>query len=88
MTMPSANTDYQSIEVTSEATSSPVTYVNSQFGERSTLAFPTDEGACAPGIFGPNFQFITVPEPSTLVMAIVPVAHSVGPILSRRRSTN
>ena len=78
MTMPKSNTDYQHIEVSSETTSSPVTYVNSQFSNGSTLAYPTDEGAFAPGIFGPNFEFAgtSVPEPSTLAMSIVPVALS------------
>jgi hypothetical protein len=92
MTMPQGNTDYQYIQVSSETTASPVTYVNSAFGNTSgsTLVFPTGIGDFAPGIFGPNFQFAgaTVPEPSTLAMAIVPVVLSLGAMLRRRRSTN
>ena len=69
MTMLKSNPDLQYIEVTSETTSSPVTYVDSRFGEGSVLAFPIYEGFFAPGLFGPNFQFASVPEPSSLVMA-------------------
>jgi hypothetical protein len=92
MTMPQGNADQQYIEVSSETTSSPVTYVNSAFGTTSgsTLAFPSSIGAFAPGMFGPNFQFgsAAIPEPSTLVLGIMPVAVGLGAFLRRRRSTN
>jgi hypothetical protein len=88
MTMPQGNNDFQFIQVTSENTSSPVTYVDSRFGLSSTLAFPTSKGAFAPGLFGPNFEFTAVPEPSTLAMAIVPIGVGLGVMLRRRRSTN
>ena len=85
MTMPEGNLDYQTIFASSETTSSPVTYVNSRFDDGSTLAFPTIEGAFAPGMFGPNFEFASasVPEPSTLFMATAPMA--VALVLTVRR---
>jgi hypothetical protein len=72
MTMPSGNTDYQAIEVATETTSAPVAYVNSAFDSGSSLAYPTLEGAYAPGLFGPNFTFTGgVPEPSTWAMLLI-----------------
>lgn len=71
MTMPEDNADTQNIEVTSETTASQITYVNSTFGGSSTLAFPTDNGAFAPGMFGPNFTFASTavtPEPYSIVL--------------------
>jgi hypothetical protein len=88
MTMPQGNADMQFIQNTSETTSSPVTYVDSRFGASSTLAFPTDQGAFAQGLFGPNFEFTTtaVPEPSNLVISAAPLAVAFGLMLRRRFS--
>jgi hypothetical protein len=73
MTMPSGNPDEQSIENTSETTSAPVTYVNSAFDSGSSLAYPTDVGAYAIGMFGPNFTYVSgaIPEPSTWAMMLL-----------------
>jgi hypothetical protein len=86
MTMPTNNSDFQFIEVSSETTSSPVTYEDSRFDGSMTLAFPTIKGVFAPGLFGPNFEFAgsAVPEPSTLVMAMAPIATGLI-LMSRRR---
>ena len=72
MTMPEGNTDRQAVEVATETTSAPVAYVNSAFDSGSSLAYPTFEGAFAPGLFGPNFTFTGgVPEPSTWAMLLI-----------------
>jgi hypothetical protein len=72
MTMPAENIDYQFIQVETETTSAPVAYVNSALGEASSLAYPTEEGVFAPGLFGPNFTFTGgVPEPSTWAMLLI-----------------
>lgn len=73
MTMPNGNADDQSILNTSETTSAPVTYVNSAFDVGSSLAYPTDVGAFAIGMFGPNFTFAgsAIPEPSTWAMMLL-----------------
>ncbi len=74
MSMPVDNADAQSAENTSETTSSPVTYVDSAFGEGSSLAVPTLKGAGAIGLFGPNFTFATtaaIPETSTWAMLLL-----------------
>ena len=73
MTMPSENADLQSIENTSETTSTPVTYVNSAFDFGSSLAYPTDVGTFAIGMFGPNFTYTSsaIPEPSTWAMLLL-----------------
>jgi hypothetical protein len=71
MTMPSFDSDYQYIDVSSETTASQITYDNSDFGYGSSLAFPTDPGDYAPGIFGPNFEFESVaatPEPASFTL--------------------
>jgi hypothetical protein len=71
MTMPAFNSDYQYIQVASETTASQITYVNSAFDSGSTLAFPTDDGAFAPGLFGPNFTFesaAATPEPASFAL--------------------
>jgi hypothetical protein len=88
MTMPVQNADTQAIQVSSLTTTSPVTYVDSRFDGGLTLAFPTIKGAFAPGMFGPNFEFTgaAVPEPSTLVMALAPIATALGLMLRRRFS--
>jgi hypothetical protein len=86
MTMPNGNTDFQNIEVTSETTASQITYVNSAFGVSSTLAFPTDNGAFAPGLFGPNFTFASTavtPEPASIVLLGTGVLSVAG--FARRR---
>jgi hypothetical protein len=57
--------------------------VNSAFDTGSTLAFPTNDGAYADGLFGPNFTFQTpVPEPA---LAPVILACGLGLICLRRR---
>jgi PEP-CTERM motif len=75
MTMPDSNADSQSVDNTSETTSAPVTYVDSAFDFGSSLAFPTEPGAFAIGLFGPNFAFTTsttaIPEPSTWAMMLL-----------------
>ena len=72
MTMPEQNADVQSIDNTSETTSSPVTYVNSAFDFGSSLAYPTEPGLFAIGLFGPNFTFASnIPEPSTWAMMLL-----------------
>jgi hypothetical protein len=72
MTMPDGNSDFQNIQVSSETTAPQITYVDSDFGDSSTLAFPTDIGAFDPGIFGPNFTFASstaaTPEPSSIAL--------------------
>jgi hypothetical protein len=87
MTMPEQNTDYQTIQATSETTASQITYVDSAFGESSTLAFPSVTGAFAQGIFGPNFTFVsaaaTTPEPSSIVLLSTGVLSMAG--FARRR---
>jgi hypothetical protein len=73
MTMPEGNADTQSIENTSETTSAPVTYVDSAFDFGSSLAYPTQPGAFAIGLFGPNFTYTSsaIPEPSTWAMMLL-----------------
>ena len=72
MTMPEGDPDRQAVEVATETTSAPVAYVNSAFDSGSSLAYPTFEGAFAPGLFGPNFTFTGgVPEPSTWAMLLI-----------------
>jgi hypothetical protein len=88
MTMPQGNTDFQTIVATSETTVSQITYVNSAFGNSSTLAFPptSENGAFAPGIFGPNFTFASTavtPEPSSIVLLGTGVLSMAG--FARRR---
>jgi hypothetical protein len=87
MTMPEQNMDYQTIQATSETTASQITYVDSAFGESSTLAFPSVTGAFAQGIFGPNFTFVsaaaTTPEPSSIVLLSTGVLSMAG--FARRR---
>jgi hypothetical protein len=73
MTMPGGMTDadYQYVNVSSETTASQITYDNSDFDYGSSLAFPTDPGGYAPGIFGPNFEFESVaatPEPASFTL--------------------
>jgi len=74
MTMPQNNSDFQYIGVSSFTTASQITYNNSAFDQQSSLAFPNpgDDGAFAPGIFGPNFTFTTAvaptPEPSSIAL--------------------
>jgi hypothetical protein len=72
MTMPQLNSDYQLIFVTSFNTASGITWLNSAFDGGSTLAFPNpaNNGAFAPGMFGPNFTFTSssTPEPSTFLL--------------------
>jgi hypothetical protein len=88
MTMPNQNSDFQTIDATSETTASQITYVNSAFGSSSTLAFPptSDNGAFAPGMFGPNFTFASnavTPEPSSIVLLGTGVLSMAG--FARRR---
>jgi|GEM_PF-2727208 len=70
MTMPSytVNTDAQLLDVSSYSTPSQITYVDSVFGEGSSLAYvgPSPSHIFTPGIFGPNFTL--TPEPSTYSM--------------------
>jgi hypothetical protein len=74
MTMPDDNADLQSVGNASETTSAPVTYVDSAFDSGSSLAFPTEPGLFAIGLFGPNFTYTTtaaIPETSTWAMMLL-----------------
>ncbi|MDR3617749.1 MAG: hypothetical protein P4L85_00220 [Paludisphaera borealis] len=87
MTMRDGNADSQYVFTNPPTTAPEITYVDSRFDNASNLAFPTFAGPVAPGIFGPNFLFndgSAVPEPSTLVMGLIPVLLSLA--ASRRRS--
>jgi MYXO-CTERM domain-containing protein len=73
MTMPAFNGDQQLINNTSVTTASQISYITSAFDKSSSLAFPdpTENGAFAIGMFGPNFTFTSVsatPEPSFYVI--------------------
>lgn len=70
MTMPSGNSDFQTIDNTSVATASQISFVSSAFDSGSTLAFPTTDASFNDGMFGPNFTFTasTTPEPSFYVV--------------------
>jgi hypothetical protein len=70
MTMPQGNSDYQYVLVSSFSTAAGITWVNSAFDGGSTLAFPNpaNNGAFAPGMFGPNFTFTATPEPGTMLL--------------------
>ncbi len=88
MTMPQGNTDYQTIEATSETTASQITYVTSAFDSSSTLVFPptSGNGSYAPGLFGPNFTFASTavtPEPTSIVLLGTGVLSMAG--FARRR---
>ena len=87
MTMPQANEDFQTIQAPSETTASQISYVNSAFGNGSTLAFPSGRGEFAPGLFGPNFTFVSAavvtPEPSSMVLLGTGVLSMAG--FARRR---
>jgi PEP-CTERM motif len=50
-----------------------VAYVDSAFDDGSSLAFPTQPGLFAIGLFGPNFTFASsaIPEPSTWAMMVL-----------------
>jgi PEP-CTERM motif len=71
LTMPRLNNDTQTVSNTSETTSAPVTFETSAFASGSSLAYPTTSGALNDGIFGPNFAFTSVPEPSTWAMMLL-----------------
>jgi hypothetical protein len=66
MTMPEGNADTQSIENTSETTSAPVAYVDSAFDDGSSLAFPTQPGLFAIGLFGSELHLCQQRDSRTL----------------------
>ena len=68
MTMPQGNHDFQSIQNSSVTTAPEISYVTSEFGGGSSLAFPPTSGVFKEGLFGPNFEFASVPEPASVVM--------------------
>jgi hypothetical protein len=62
-----------------------ITYVGRQYEFYSgTLVFPGLSGSSATGYFGGNFQFSSVPEPSTIVLAALGVV-SLGLVAVRKK---
>ena len=82
MTMPELSPDQQLIDASGATTSSPVTYVDSAFGGSSVLAYPSNAGSFAEGMFGPNFMFTAVPEPASGLLVI---GGGIAVALLRRR---
>jgi PEP-CTERM motif len=84
MTMPTHNADDQFIFATAFSNPAEITYVNSAFDNGSSLAFPNpaDNGAFAPGMFGPNFEFTdATPEPASMLL----MAGGIAGLLVRRK---
>lgn len=70
---------------TSVTASSPITYMGDRLIQGTSLADPT---VAVPqedfGFFGPNFKFVAVPEPSSLVLGLVGVAGMLRQYRARR----